>query len=49
MMSENSSFSLPKVDVNGFILQTSMVVAYPYVSSIILSIILADTVGMLWN
>lgn len=49
VISEHTSFSLHKVDVNDFILQTPMVVAQPYVTFLYYLILLCYTCLYLFN
>lgn len=43
------SLSLPKIDMNGFIMQAPMVIVYLYLSCLILLIVLTNTIGTLWD
>lgn len=49
MMRKYISLSLPKIDVSGFIMQAPTVIAHPYLSCLILLIVLTNVIGTLWD
>lgn len=49
MMREYTSLSLPEIDVNAFKMQAPTVFAHPYISCLILLIVLTNTAGTLWG